>query len=425
MADKPKYFPLNINNSWPHPLILAFLDQWKVEYNQAGDKKEHLKLLLKNCKANSNGDTAYGFVLESNNQFYIFTTPIPTKSWSKQVTSENKLGLIALTNRLLDPEKRIKYANIINKATVVIDTNADLQQRVSQLITKGEATGAFKIKMSSESARSDDGSDTKHDLYISDSGDEDQKDGIVVNHLATEPAVKLELPIFNENEESAKSWVSNTIFILELAGVRDTNKQIAKLLSALSGNLQKRVQEAIAQGKTASVPLTIDKFGDYLESVTSKSKNELARLLDELAHKTGETLKELYFRIFNLTKMLFPTADEEMLTRYATESFRKKVPRKVSSSINFMLCNDTGVALVKVAEKILNALENTQVVSNNIYTGGSTGRRYTSSNRGGKTGRTDSKSDFRSQTCFFCGRKGHFLSECRFKSNWDKFCSKK
>ena len=57
MADKPKYFPLNINNSWPHPLILAFLDQWKVEYNQAGDKKEHLKLLLKNCKANSDGDT--------------------------------------------------------------------------------------------------------------------------------------------------------------------------------------------------------------------------------------------------------------------------------------------------------------------------------------------------------------------------------
>ena len=206
-----------------------------------------------------------------------------------------------------------------------------------------------------------------------------------------------------EKNGNVMDWYTGNIFLLTLHGDNLTEqKKIAMILSAMKGDLQRRVSEELQSQGTAE-SLTLAQFQTALLKVTKKTKTEYSRELERLKFNGGD-VKEFYGKILNLVKKLLGNDQKASHESLASTYLKAKC---LNSNLNFQLSEKSGTSLVDLATDILNITKNPTISAVNNFNGGKITKKAEKDQNFKKNAAP------KGPNCTYCQKPNHSYQECR------------
>ena len=89
-------------------------------------------------------------------------------------------------------------------------------------------------------------------------------------------------------------------------------QQIATLLGAVKGDLQKQLYSELQRKRTSESKLSLSDFREILIKVTKKSSSEYSRILDKLRFTGDISVRDVYSQIYCLVKKLLKNGTDSM-----------------------------------------------------------------------------------------------------------------
>ena len=222
---------------------------------------------------------------------------------------------------------------------------------------------------------------------------------------------------FDPERIEVTTWVGNQVYELELSGMKNEQKIIAKLLSGLPDELRYAVRTDLQSEYpkvNGAYGGTIADFTDILKKHSMQTLEDMQEALQQLKLGNGKDLRKFFYQIkglvdATLTDEQRATGVSDMLT---TAKFREKLPAHLRNNQIIASSTKSGLALVGLAQRVLNRCKTDGVNANNFTTDkkkkpfkGKGGFKK----GGGKKNDKGSKDD---KYCDFCGLKGHILADC-------------
>jgi len=210
------------------------------------------------------------------------------------------------------------------------------------------------------------------------------------NNLQLNTTTTNKIPLVDyESEEKngdIMDWYNGNLFILTLHGDSLTEpKQIAMILSAMKGDIQRQVSAEL-QSKDSPASLTLADFQTALTKITKRTKTEYSRLLDHLQFQGGD-VKDFYGKILNLVKKLLGSGKTDSHKSLASTYLKAKC---LKNNLSFQLSEKLGRELVDLAQEILNITKTPVVSHTNAY-----------------------YADKNPQNCSYCHKSNHSYQFCR------------
>ena len=104
----------------------------------------------------------------------------------------------------------------------------------------------------------------------------------MINNFQADKKLKISEYISEEKSGTADEWLESKLFMLTLSGTTmSEEQQIATLLGAVKGDLQKQLYSELQRKRTSESKLTLSDFREILIKVTKKSSSEYSRILDK------------------------------------------------------------------------------------------------------------------------------------------------
>ena len=395
----PRFFTYKANLQVPKKGLKLLLNYWKVETNLES-QRDLFKLVQDNC---GNSKTIVkGYFCRKDNEIFLLPGVKLDESFVKDRSFS---GLRANINSIkLGGENNLSFINSLTEVPKDDITKLAITNLIEDsssffaVMTASDIDGNVKLETTSD---------------YEDCVDQlDCMENLTLNTLFGKDKEKVEISVFDPKDVSSSEWVSNAVFAFELAGIKDENKMVAKLLTRLPSDLLTRVRESLKNEVNEDTDkVTIKNFEQTLNLLTKKTDAELSSDLEKLKFESKMTMRDLWHRIENLYRWKMPEIDNLSRNKMVVQSFRAKVPNEIRRNLLFLNSEIDDIKLADQAQRLYdNSHINFEANHFRVNQKGKNPRGFENRNKNVSYSRNQ-KVKF-SGFCHKCGKKGHRAVEC-------------
>ena len=450
----PSALLVALNKSVKKDFLVQLLSHWGV--TSLPDKKEELVQKFKeyNQSKGVRSDVIRIVLFYHNKSIFVLRSAPVSKEESDALGEQTVEGLAKISNKLGSAAENWKKYTFSDSKQLKKDSLARIHAEsicnpfTTETAFKWELKEDFEMDFPSQEELLD---------YKCDILDEEEKftpasvaklEAKTNNLSISDYKNRIKISTFDPEKESVTSWIDNNVYSLELDGIRDEPKIVARLMSGLPDPLlfavRQDMQNTFPGGKRNGEDIKITDFADLLTVHANQTAVDLQRSLDKLQISAGSNLRESYFKLLAILTALYPkTTDEEDKKKLVTQYFRQKLPSNIRNSAIITTSEAQGLDLVKLAQRLMDANKSESISSNKMGVGHGRGGRGRGRGRGGSyssrfkqnggrnngfrsqggrskgpgnyknNGKTGYKDQKRETFCNFCGLKGHWERDCR------------
>ena len=228
---------------------------------------------------------------------------------------------------------------------------------------------------------------------------------------------------FDADKQDAQTWVANNCYELEMAGLRDEKKIIARLLSGLPDELRYAVRtdlQANFPKKDGVYGGTVADFIKILKEHAMQTTADMQESLQMLQLGSQKDLRRFYYQIKSLvdSTLTDQQRDSGVSELIASSKFREKLPNYLRNNQLIASSTESGLKLVGLAQRVMNRCKSDNVAANTFNTKGYNNNNY-NKGRKGQQGRGQQRYNAKSKQnkdkdieCHFCGLRGHRIENC-------------
>ena len=238
--------------------------------------------------------------------------------------------------------------------------------------------------------------------------------------LANAFAKDIRIQRFDAEKQDAQTWVANNCYELEMSGLRDEKKIIARLLSGLPDELRYAVRTDLQNSfpkKDGVYGGTVADFVKILKEHAMQTTADMQESLQMLQLGSQRDLRRFYYQIKSLvdSTLTDKQRDSGVSELIASSKFREKLPNYLRNNQLIASSTEEGLKLVGLAQRVMNRCKSDNVPANTFNTKGDNNNK----GRKGQQSRGQQRYNARSKPnkdkdieCHFCGLRGHHIENC-------------
>ena len=228
---------------------------------------------------------------------------------------------------------------------------------------------------------------------------------------------------FDPDKMDAQTWTGNQVYELEMSGLKNEKKMIAKLLSGLPDELRYAVRTDLQQNYPkidGEYGGTVAEFLTILKTHAMQTTADMMESLSMLRLGNNKDLRKFYYQVKSLVDATLTTKqrDSGVSELIATAKFREKLPNYLRNNQLIASSTESGLKLVGLAQRVMNRCKHEGVEANTFQSSSGKGWKGKKDGRFNKKwkkkeGDDKSKGERKSgMTCDFCGLDGHKMDTC-------------
>jgi len=191
-----------------------------------------------------------------------------------------------------------------------------------------------------------------------------------------------------DNLKNMKSWISDSIFSLDLAGVTDDRLRVSQLLANMNDSLKNIVIKKLSRNDDLE---GLPKVNDVFDALTECCGNmtiDSRKSVEKFQINLNRPIIEQFYVLENILDRAYPGRGADSIRELAEMKLIEKLPRSISDESLFKYRDEhlETIELLEIIQKIMD---------------------------GSKDSRSVNFLDKSTIVCYSCGKKGHRKADCR------------
>ena len=192
-----------------------------------------------------------------------------------------------------------------------------------------------------------------------------------------------------EDLKTLRTWITDSLFALELAGITEVRLRVSQLLAHMRDSLKHQVIRKLTRLQTQP---DVDDVHDALLECDGNTSLDAKRSIEKFTLNLHRPIIEQFHALESIIERAWPGKTEEAIHELTEIKLIEKLPRSVSEESLFKYRSEdlSTDQLMELIQKILDCLKDTK--SLNFL-------------------------DKQKITCYYCKKQGHKKAECRMRLN--------